>query len=340
MLADVASVEAVGEDGTLLVRLTSSPRDLHILDPRTGSTTLVARPPSDDSTKNPAVRAVGLSEMWVSWISRESIHGENPEHRSSWFLMARDRRTGQEMVVAQEDATIPEDLSDLNVFPSVSLNGNRIAWAYSEMDSAGAVSNVVKMMELPNGPIETIARLAVTIDLRNGLMSDPALSGDAVAWCQARSTASRPFFEDVYLHDLASRTTTKLNTSASANSPAVSEDYVVWVGHPSEPSETRTDIVLYDRRSGKTTPLNPLDDERRVEAENWNPSLGPRFVTWWRSRADGFYLYDLRQNRLEHIPEGFQPILNGSYLVWAHYPPGEPQASGRLPLHWWARLAD
>ena len=341
LLADVASVDAVAEDGSLLVRLTSSPRDLHILDPRTGSTTLVARPPSDDSTKNPALRAVGLSATWVSWISRESVHGENPENRSSWYLMARDCRTGQEVVVAQEDAAIPEELSDLNVFPSAALNGNRIAWAYSEMDSAGGVSNVIKMMELPDGPTETIARLAATIDLRNGFMSDPALSGDAVVWCQASSRASRPFFfEDVYLYDLASRTTTRLNASASANSPAVSKDYVIWVEHLSEPSETRTDIVLYDRRGRTTTRLNPPDDERRVEAENWNPHLGSRFVTWWRGRADGFYLYDLRQNRLEHVPDGFQPILNGSFLVWTRHLPGERRTSGSPPLHWWARLAE
>ncbi|MGQ9677573.1 MAG: hypothetical protein ACUVX1_18075, partial [Chloroflexota bacterium] len=149
------------------------------------------------------------------------------------------------------------------------------------------------------------------------------------------------FFEDVYLHDLTTGTTTKLNAGASASSPAVSEDYVVWVEHPIEPSETPSAVVLYDRRAKTIKRLNPPEDSQRaIETENWNPHLGSRFVTWWRSRADGFYLYDLRENRLELVPDGFRPILNGSFLVWTQHLPGEPQTSGQPPLLWWARLAE
>lgn len=341
LLAGVVGVEAVADDGAVAVRLASSPHDLHILDPRTGETTLVARPPADDSSTNPAVMIAGLSSRWVAWISRESIHGENEEGLSSWFLRARDRHMDREVVIALEDPAFPEEYSDLDAYPSACLMDDTIVWAGCERGDTAPVVNAINMMRLPDGPKQTIARAPATIDLSGGLMIDPALSDDAVVWHEARMNPTRPHFvETVYIYDLSSQATTQLSGPASASSAAVSRDHVVWVEQPDH-SALESNIVLYDRRDNTTTRLNPPEDaDSPTPVENWNPSLGSRFVTWWRGQPDGFYLYDLRQRRLEREPNGFQPMLSGPYLTWIQYAAGEPQTSGQPPQAWWARLAD
>jgi hypothetical protein len=325
-LTGVSYALAVAEDGSVAVRLTDAPRDVYILDPRTAMKQLLAKPPNDDPIADAAIWNVRLSASWAVWLSVGNTHD-----RTEWVLRAHNRNDGQEFPIVQEDPAIYQKYPGLDTLPYFELYQDALIWAYYEREGNGHVANVIKMLRLDNRQVTELARLTDSdVDIRAEYLSLPSVTEGAAVWFRGRRDPTDfVLFADTYLKDLNTGSVSKLNTSKHASNPLVTRDYVVWLQRATEPEQVRDEIVLYDRRKGMTQRINPPGDAAS-SVGSWGPSIGDRFVTWWRNQ-DSFYLYDTRQGSLTEIAGG-NPWLNGSYLTWVQLLPGEKEQA------WWAKL--
>jgi beta propeller repeat protein len=176
----------------------------------------------------------------------------------------------------------------------------------------------------------------VTVDASTGaeqvlervFYAEPVVStfGKRVAWI-GYTPAGQP---DVYVHDRASVTTTRVTSDAAfQNHPDLSENVLVWQDYRHAlPGQTRADIYMYEFATGTTSPVTTdagYQDLPRIHGDRivWQDyrHAGPLLKT-----AD-IYVYDLSTRQERRLTDGAyyrtRPTVWGDLVVWEDYRNGE-----------------
>ena len=123
----------------------------------------------------------------------------------------------------------------------------------------------------------------------DGDMSGPmALSGNYLVWCNTRRQVS-DLVSPITLYDLAAKSSREIGKARVGGLDAAG-DFVVWENI----LKTKSEVVLYDVKSGAAKTISPPDVE---SVSCRGPKISDRAVVWetfvWKTRQSSVTVYDL-----------------------------------------------
>lgn len=199
------------------------------------------------------------------------------------------------------------------------ISGDRIIWLQND-DLAHNAPFSIRLYDLATNTTRQVTPPSAE-PLRADIYGNVAISGDRIAWVDARNGLPPG---EVFVYDLATGMERQLtNRSASLVSPPVSltADRAVWVGFN---ARVGWDIAVYDFTTGSTQSVPiPVATEGSVQAPFWPRTAGDRLL-WTDFRDDVFtgniFSYDLKTNTEQQITSQVSnqsnAVVSGNTAVW------------------------
>lgn len=304
-------------DGNNRLVWTNSTGQAVLYDLRTKKASVVAVSQSVHGSVAPAK----VGGRWLAYL-------DDPESRwtgTAWLLKVKNLQTGAVSVVGRADGTIPAPIAE-RLRPTYAISKGRVIWNYWRQ-RAGRIEAFVGLYDLHSRRLRTLAHAT-----RDNLV-DVALSGSLAAWCRidvaAGQQAARPPVSTLWLEDLRTGRTRRVDVGEGASEAAMWGRYLVYKASP-----TRYDAgnaYLYDTASGRTQQFSHLAAPNTVDF----PTVGASLVVW--DGVAGVGAYDLSTKRAVQLSPsgGGRAFTAGHVLLYvASTRPGDP-AHGS-----WALIVD
>jgi hypothetical protein len=268
-----------------------------MIDIASGQATEIAQTP------NSAVQPYGIcgDENWIIWTQA----AQEPGFFSNWILYAynrNDRSTHEIARVAKDKDGLPALGSD----GSAKIDHGRVVWVEAVPDSIGVQDNLVKMMDMQTGHVETLATNGYNL----------RISWPNVVWVEVQSFALLPgsptptsdeIKATVVVFDIETGAKKTLTKPEKPSYIYLYKDSLVWI------SADHNRLLLTD--------LNETFEQTIAVVRGGDyfqePFMNDRLITWGNQMGEAI-VWDRKQNRLITVAskDATQFFVTARNLVW------------------------